>query len=206
MRRISYSFILSHAMRAWAALMLLYSPVARGELDDVFFTQRVGLTESRGSLAKEYRRLGLQTTLSRSFKSYPMGIPTDFANEISFYTDSFLTRGPDTLYFPVSAHSKATVLEPGLGYDVCLFSMSLVRACLSAGLTLVHLQTGSLNYQMYVGLPAGARLVYVPYDSRFIWEIGTRYRAFQNRTDGFANKHEDLFTYISLGLASIQSR
>lgn len=33
----------------------------------------------------------------------------------------------------------------------------IVRACLSAGLTLVHLQTGSLNYQMYVGLPAGLK-------------------------------------------------
>lgn len=192
------------ALTAFA--FFLFSETAHGEFEDFFLTQRVGLTESRGSLAKEYRRLGLQTSMSRSFKSYPWGVAFDFAHEFTFYTDSFLTRGEDNLYFPLNPHARATLLEPALGFDLCTFTMSIVRLCTGGGLSLVHLKTSADNFQMYVGTPVGIRLVYVPETSFVVWEIGTRYRSIQNKVAGFVNQHEDLFTYVSVGVAAIQSR
>ncbi|MBM3381630.1 MAG: hypothetical protein FJY29_04225 [Betaproteobacteria bacterium] len=191
----------------WLGLLCVApAAAARAELGDFFVHQRVGVTESRGSLAREHQRAALQTTLSQSFRTFPTGIPVDIANELSVYLDSFTTRGKDSLYFPLRPQTLARVIEPAFGLDVCFFSMSLVRFCLAGGLSMLHLQTGAEDFQRYVGLPTTARIVIVPFESIFVWELGTRYRKFENRTEGFLNSHEDLFTFVSVGLASIQSR
>jgi hypothetical protein len=179
---------------------------AKAELDDFFIAQRVGWTQSRGSLAGERQRLGLQTSLSQSFKSFPWGVAFDFGHEWNFYTDSFLTRGDDSLYFPLIPERKAFTFEPSIEQNLCLFSMSNYHLCFSAGLSLVRLQNDPLNFQNYVGIPVGIRMTYVPDSSPVIWEVGVRYRNIHNRTSGYTNTHEDLFSFVSLGLASIQSR
>ncbi len=179
---------------------------AHAELGDFFVHQRLGVVESRGALSKEYQRPALQTTLSQSFRTFPTGIPVDFAHELSLYLDTFTTLGKDHLYFPLLPRAKARVFEPSVAFDVCAFSMSVVRFCLAGGFSMLHLQTGSDDFQRYVGLPATARIVIVPYESIFVWEIGTRYRKIENRTEGYTNTHADLFTFISIGVAAIQSR
>lgn len=188
------------------ALFVAQATPAYAELGDFFLHQRAGIVESRGSLVKEYERPALQTVFSQSFRTFPAGIPVDLAHELSFYLDSFTTRGRDYLYFPLQPQSKTRVMEPSLGIDICAFSMSVVRLCLAGGLSLVHMQTSADDFQRYVGLPATARIVIVPYDSIVVWEFGTRWRAIENRTEGYLNRHEDLFTFVSVGVAAIQSR
>lgn len=183
-----------------------FSQNAQAELDDFYFTQRVGVAQSRGSLAAQTQRLALETSLSRSYQSYPWGIAFDFGHELNFYIDEFKTRSDETLYFPLQPDAQARVFEPSLGQNLCLFSMSNYHVCLSVGLSFMHIQNDSENYQRYVGIPAGIRMTYVPDLSPVVWEVGVRYRGIQNRTSGFTNVHEDLFTFVSLGLASINSR
>lgn len=185
---------------------VLLSGTARAELDDFYFAQRVGWTQSRGDLARESQRLGLQTSLSHSFKSFPWGVAFDFGHELNFYMDSFQTRDDDTLYFPLLPDQKAYTFEPSLEQNLCLFSMSNYHLCFSVGLSLVRIQNDSQTFQNYVGIPAGVRMTYVPDFSPVIWEVGVRFRSVHNRTAGFTNTHEDLFSFVSLGLASIQSR
>ena len=189
-----------------AAALAGTSLTARAELDDFYFAQRVGWTQSRGSLAAESQRLGLQTSVSNSFKSYPWGVAFDFGHEWNFYTDQFQTRSDDSLYFPLIPDKTAYIFEPSVEQNLCLFSMSNHHICLSVGLSLVRVQNDALNFQNYVGVPAGIRMTYVPDLSPVIWEVGVRYRSIHNRTSGYTNTHEDLFTFVSLGLASIQSR
>lgn len=90
-------------------------------------------------------------------------------------------------------------MEPALSIESCLFSMSPVRFCLAGGLSLMHLQTTIQNYQMYVGLPAHARLVWISRDSGWTFESGARYRAIRNRTEGFVSKHQDVSYFLGFG-------
>lgn len=188
------------------AATAIMSSSARAELDDFYFAQRVGWTLSRGSLAKESQRLGLQTSLSHSFKSFPWGVAFDFGHELNFYTDSFQTRDDNSLYFPLQPDEKAHTFEPSLEQNLCLFSMSNYHLCFSVGLSLVRIQHDYANSQNYVGIPAGIRVTHVPDASPVIWEVGVRYRGIHNRTSGYTNAHEDLFSFVSVGLAAIQSR
>lgn len=191
---------------ACVAAAAVCSPAARAELDDFYFAQRVGWTQSRGSLASESQRLGLQTSLSHSFKSFPWGVAFDFGHELNFYTDKFQTRNENALHFPLLPDATAHTYEPSLEQNLCLFSMSNYHLCFSVGLSLVRIHNDALNSQNYVGVPAGVRMTYVPDVSPVIWEAGVRYRSIHNRTSGYTNTHEDLFSYVSIGLAAIQSR
>lgn len=178
---------------------LLQPAYSYGALDDFYIVQRVGLTSSKGDLSKYPKHLSYQTALAKTYKSYAPSVSVDFAHEISFLYDAFKTRGENTLLFPLVPESEARIYEPALSFEVCAFTMSRIRLCGAAGLSLMHIQTTIKNYQMYTGIPAQIRMVWVSPDSPWTIETGARYRSIRNRIEGFVSKHEDTTYFLGFG-------
>lgn len=182
-------------------MLFLFLQPARsyGALDDIYIVQRAGVTSSKGDLSKYPKHLSYQTALAKTYKSYAPSVSIDFAHEISFLYDSFKTRGENTLLFPLMPASEARIYEPALSFEVFAFTMSRVRLCGAGGLSLMHIQTNIKNYQMYTGIPAQMRLVWVSPGSPWTLETGARYRAVRNRIEGFVSKHEDTTYFLGFG-------
>lgn len=179
--------------------LLLNSISSYAAIDDLQFIQRASVTTSKGDLSKYPRHLSYQTALVKTYKSYAPAVQIEFAHEISFLYESFKTRGENTLLFPLLPDTQARILEPALSFEACVFSMSPVRLCGAAGLSLVHLQTTIRDYQMYAGIPAQLRLMWVSNESPWTLEIGARYRAIRNRIEGFVSSHEDTSIFLGFG-------
>lgn len=68
------------------------------------------------------------------------------------------------------------------------------------GIRCWYLQSTIQNYQLYAAFPAEARILYASIDRIFFFEAGARYRAFQNRVEGFVAKHVDIMPFVGIGL------
>lgn len=172
---------------------------SRAAVDDLQIFQRAGISRSMGDLSISPYHLSAQAGFNSTLNSFASTMGLDLTHEVSVYYDSFKTRGENTLLFPITSLAQARILEPAITFEACAFSATPIRFCAGGGFSLVHLQTTIQNYQMYFGLPANLRLVYVARESPWFFEANARYRSFRNRIEGFVSKHADITYMLGVG-------
>jgi len=168
-------------------------------LGDIQFTQRAAFSRSQGDLSKNQSHLSFESSRATVYHSYQNALGLDLYHEFAIFFDAFKTRGTQSLFFPLTPHANARVIEPSLSLGMCLFSQSSFQMCSALGLSLSHIQTTIKNYQMYAGFPVQAKFSYRPLQSVWNVELGARYRTFRNRIEGFVSSHEDISYFIGLG-------
>ncbi|NBO39627.1 hypothetical protein EBU99_13700 [bacterium] len=167
---------------------------------DTSLSQRGGYVLSKGDLSRDTNHVALMFAAARSFHGPMSFLGLEAMHQLSFLYDSFYALGEDQLKYPIVPHAQARIIEPTFAFDFCFFSTRRVRPCLGAGFSAVYLQSSIQNYQMYAAFPAQARIMYASFDNIFFYELGVRYRSFQNRTDGYLAKHADLMSFFGIGL------
>jgi len=185
------------------ASFLIYFSVensAQAAPGDTSFSQRGGYVMSQGDLSRDKNHLGHMLTVTRTFHGPIKFLNTEAMHRFSVLYDAFYTLGDETLLFPLIPHAQARLIEPSFQLEFCLFSTWRIRPCLSGGVSGVYLQSSIQNYQIYASAPVEARLIYASQTSIFFFEVGARFRRFQNRVGGYVAKHQDFMPFMGLGL------
>ena len=167
---------------------------------DTTISQRAGYVTSRGDLSRDTNHLGQMFSVTRTFNGPMKFLNLEFMHRFSVLYDSFYTLGDDNLMFPIVPHAQTRLIEPSIHFELCLFSTWHFRPCVGGGLSAVYLQSSVQNYQIYAAVPAEARLMYSSEEKIYFFEAGARYRAFQNRVEGYVAKHRDVMTFVGIGL------
>gem|GEM_PF-376161 len=176
------------------------SETALAAQGDTTISQRAGYVISDGNLSRDRNHLGQMFSITRTFHGPMKFLNTELMHRFSILYDSFYTLGDNNLLFPVVPHTQARLIEPSIHFELCLFSTLNLRPCIGGGISGVYLQSSIQNYQIYAAAPAEARLLFASKDRLFFFEVGARYRQFQNRVDGYVAKHKDVMPFIGIGL------
>lgn len=163
-------------------------------------SQRVGITKSKGQLSRDELHPSFMFALTQSFLGSQNRARMSITHQFTLLYDTFYSRAADTLAFPVGAERQVNLIEPGFAVEACPFSSFSVYPCLSAGLSNIYIKTDSQNYQTYGSFPYQFRFVYIAQEPALFFEIGARYRMFNNRVAGVDAKQEDIFGFIGFGL------
>ncbi len=183
-----------------AACNYICSHTASAAQGDTTFSQRAGYVMSKGDLTRDGHHLGHMFSATRSFHGPMKLLNSEVMHRFSLLYDTFYALGEETLLFPIIPHAQTRIIEPSLHLELCLFSTWKFRPCLGAGFSAVYLQSTIQNYQIYAAFPSEARLVYTSAERIFFYELGARYRTFQNRIEGYTAKHEDIMTFVGIGV------
>lgn len=181
-------------------VICLHSEVARAAQGDTTISQRAGYVISNGDLSRDKNHLGHMLTVTRTFHGPIKFLNSELMHRFSILYDSFYTLGEDNLLFPIVPHAQARLMEPSIHFELCLFSTWRLRPCVGGGFSGVYLQSSIQNYQIYAAAPAEARILYASTERIFFFEAGARFRTFQNRVYGYVAKHNDLMTFLGIGL------
>lgn len=190
-----------HATALTVAFYLFSFPAAsHAAQGDTSFSQRAGYVMSKGELSRDKSHLGHMFSATRTFHGPIKFLNSEVMHRFSVLYDTFYTLGNDTLLFPVVPHAQIRLIEPSVHFEFCLLAQFRIRPCLGAGFSAVYLQSSIQNYQIYAAAPAEARLIYASADRIFFFELGARFRTFQNRVEGYVARHTDLMPFLGLGL------